>query len=57
MNACTLQLWQECLDRFDVAKAMDPAGDTDPVIQRARRKAEDALRASLDGGRPRTDKP
>ncbi len=32
---CDEQAWQDCLDGLDAAKALDPAGDTDPrVIER-----------------------
>jgi hypothetical protein len=57
MNACADHLWQTCLDNLNAARGVDPAGDADPVLQRERQKAEDAIRASFDGGPPRSDEP
>ena len=42
-QACDRSDWQECLDRLDEAKTLDPAGDTDPKVGAARARAMDAL--------------
>lgn len=34
---------KECIDKLDEAKRLDPAGDTNPDVQNARRGAEDKL--------------
>ncbi len=41
---CDRAAWQECLDRLDEAKGLDPAGDSDPRVGAARTRANDALR-------------
>jgi RNA polymerase sigma factor (sigma-70 family) len=40
---CEVRAWQECLDGLDAARAIDPAGDTDPRITSARARANEAL--------------
>ncbi|MEZ4312528.1 MAG: sigma-70 family RNA polymerase sigma factor [Polyangiaceae bacterium] len=42
-KACDRSSWQECLDRFDEAKSLDPEGDTDPAVGAARARATEAL--------------
>ena len=38
-EACGRGHWKECLNRFDEAKSYDPAGDADPEVQAARKRA------------------
>lgn len=40
---CESAEWQECLDGFDAAKELDPAGDDAPEIEQARERAAGAL--------------
>jgi hypothetical protein len=42
-DACAHQAWAACLHWFDVAKELDPQGDTAPQVQEWRRKANAAL--------------
>lgn len=42
-DACDRKAWQQCLDRLDEAKALDPAHDADERVQNARKSAADAL--------------
>lgn len=42
-ESCDRSAWQDCLDRLDEARALDPAGDADPRVGAARRRATDAL--------------
>ncbi|CAN5607261.1 hypothetical protein BH09MYX1_BH09MYX1_48000 [soil metagenome] len=43
-RACDRASWQECLDRLDEAKAIDPVHDDDQRVQTARKSAAAALR-------------
>jgi len=43
-KACDEAAWQECLDKLDEAKGLDPEGDRDVKVGAARAKANDALR-------------
>jgi DNA-directed RNA polymerase specialized sigma24 family protein len=43
LQKCAARAYQECLDGLDAAKRLDPAGDTTPEVQRARREADKAL--------------
>jgi hypothetical protein len=45
LNACARGAYAECLAGLDEANAVDPAGDADPKLQAARKKATDALAA------------
>jgi len=38
-EACGRGRWQECIARFDEAKALDPRGDADAEVQGARQRA------------------
>ncbi len=44
LQDCDQSRWQPCLEALDKAKELDPAGDTAPAVQEARKKADDALR-------------
>jgi hypothetical protein len=39
VDACKAARWQECLQRFEEAKAVDPVGDADGEVQAARARA------------------
>jgi DNA-directed RNA polymerase specialized sigma24 family protein len=41
LDACEKKLWEECLERLDLAAKIDPAGDVEPEVQEARRRAEE----------------
>jgi hypothetical protein len=56
LEACDQQRWGECLNGLDEARALDPAGDTEPRIQAARRHATEGLR-DLELKRWGPDKP
>jgi len=43
-EACRSKEYRRCLDRFDEARELDPAGDRDEAVIRARRDAEEALK-------------
>jgi DNA-directed RNA polymerase specialized sigma24 family protein len=43
LQACKMQRWQECIETFDRAAAMDPEGDADPSVQKARREAREHM--------------
>ena len=43
LQECERQEWRPCLDGLDSAKQLDPAGDPDVVVQRARSAAAKAL--------------
>jgi hypothetical protein len=45
LAACAKGAYAECLAGLDAAKDADPAGDADPKVQAARKKADDALAA------------
>jgi hypothetical protein len=45
LAACARGEYEECLNGLDQAKDADPAGDVDPRIQAARKKANDARAA------------
>jgi len=38
-EACGRGHWQQCIDRFNEARTLDPAGDTDPDVVDARKRA------------------
>jgi hypothetical protein len=42
-RACEVGAWATCLHALDGARAIDPAGDADPEVQRMRRVATQAL--------------
>jgi len=42
-EACGRGHWNECLARLDEAKTLDPAGESDPEVQAARRRAMSGL--------------
>ena len=42
--ACERKEWLECLDKLEDAKAIDPAGDRDPRVEKARGDATEGLR-------------
>jgi DNA-directed RNA polymerase specialized sigma24 family protein len=42
-ESCTARAWAECVEKLDMAKRLDPAGDTRPEVQRARRDANEAV--------------
>lgn len=42
-ESCERSAWKDCLDKLDEAKALDPAGDTEPRVGAARSRANDAL--------------
>ena len=54
---CDRGMWRECLDRFDEAKQLDPAGDLDPKIGAARAKANDALQNEPQKTKSKSDLP
>ncbi|MFO0593472.1 MAG: sigma-70 family RNA polymerase sigma factor [Polyangiaceae bacterium] len=54
---CDRGMWRECLDRFDEAKQLDPAGDADPKIGAARAKANDALQNEPQKTKSTNDQP
>ena len=41
IEACESREWEECLARLDRAAKIDPAGDDEPEVQEARRRAEE----------------
>jgi hypothetical protein len=43
-RACSNQRWDECLDLFDQAKALDPKGDADKDVQGARTVAKSSMK-------------
>lgn len=45
-ESCDRAAWQECLDRLDEARALDPDGDADPKVGAARARATDALKSA-----------
>jgi DNA-directed RNA polymerase specialized sigma24 family protein len=42
-DKCAAGLWQDCLDAFDGAQSLDPAGDSSPAVQAQRKAAQHAL--------------
>ena len=52
-EACERSAWQECLDRLDEAKGLDPEGDSEPRAAAARAAATEALRTKAPA--PTTD--
>jgi DNA-directed RNA polymerase specialized sigma24 family protein len=42
-KACAASLWDDCVDKLEKARELDPAGDTDPNIQDLRDEANQAL--------------
>jgi hypothetical protein len=48
-TACGAWLWAACERKLDAAKKLDPAGDSDPRVQEARRSVDEGL--VRDGGR------
>jgi len=46
VDACNAQRWDACLRNFDLARARDPDGDKDPLVQEYRRRAERALQGA-----------
>ncbi len=42
-DKCAAGRWQDCLDGFDDAQRLDPAGDTTPEVRAQRRAAQRAL--------------
>jgi RNA polymerase sigma factor (sigma-70 family) len=44
LKKCGGRAWQECLDGLDAARALDPAGESDPSVKAARAKARNGLR-------------
>lgn len=42
--ACDAQRWNVCLAKLDAARALDPAGDTTPVVVQERQRATNASR-------------
>jgi DNA-directed RNA polymerase specialized sigma24 family protein len=40
---CAAGLWQDCLDAFDGAQRLDPAGDASPEVQAQRKAAQHAV--------------
>jgi len=49
-DACDAQKWDACEGKLDEARALDPAGEDNPLVQQARRRAQAARRPD-DGGR------
>ena len=49
LEKCAAADWKACVDGLDEAKRLDPAGDTQPVVQQARQAAGDALTAPAPG--------
>ena len=45
LEKCAAADWKACVDGLDEAKRLDPAGDTQPVVQQARQAAGDARKA------------
>ena len=45
LEKCAASDWKACVDGLDEAKRLDPAGDTQPVVQQARQAAANALEA------------
>lgn len=45
MRACIDRKWELCEQRLDAARALDPAGDSDPTIEQARREIAGARKA------------
>jgi DNA-directed RNA polymerase specialized sigma24 family protein len=45
LEKCAAGDWKPCLEKLDAAKALDPAGDTQPAVQTARDNANKALTA------------
>jgi DNA-directed RNA polymerase specialized sigma24 family protein len=43
LRKCDEKAWQECLDGLDAARALDPAGESDPKVKQARDAAGKAL--------------
>jgi hypothetical protein len=50
-TACQQERWQECKEKLDDAKRVDPAGDTQPRVVKVRQAIENAQAA--DAGDPR----
>jgi hypothetical protein len=44
VEACKSRNWQQCLEKLDFARDLDPSGDRAPEVQAARRAAHEALR-------------
>ncbi len=42
LASCRASLWTTCLEKLDQAKDLDPAGETDPRIAKARKEAAEA---------------
>jgi len=42
-EACAEALWGRCEDKLDEARALDPAGDSDPVVGALRRLAQERM--------------
>jgi len=45
LEKCAAADWTACVDGLDEARRLDPAGDTQPVVQQARQAAGDARKA------------
>jgi hypothetical protein len=43
LQACDAERWAECIDGLDAARKLDPAGDADESVQRARAAAAEHL--------------
>jgi DNA-directed RNA polymerase specialized sigma24 family protein len=43
LEKCAAGDWKPCLEKLDAAKALDPAGDTQPAVKAARNDANKAL--------------
>jgi DNA-directed RNA polymerase specialized sigma24 family protein len=56
-NACSASQWNDCIDKLDKARELDPAGDTDPNVVDLRFDANSALHPapveSSPDGKPR----
>lgn len=48
LSACEREAWSECVKGLDDAAELDPAGDTEDAVQRARRRAREALAPRKD---------
>ncbi len=56
-ESCDRSAWKECLERLDEAKALDPAGDSDPRVGAARARATDAINNNDDAPKNQKDTP
>lgn len=56
LELCARSQWQDCIEKLDGAKRLDPAGDTRPEVKRAREDAARALEpAPLPSSVPTTE--